>query len=103
MGFLGEQKIANILELLVANVMQCVRIVHYIVMINGSDIEPIYPSRCLRYGDPSLPYPFYFCMIGLSTFINDKDRQNILQGLRFAEEPHLSAISHLLFTDDADI
>ncbi|XP_074266637.1 uncharacterized protein LOC141589915 [Silene latifolia] len=85
----------------VGNVMRCVRIVSYEVLINGSPSEAFVPSRGLRQGDPLSPYLFILCAEVLSSMIRRKVEEGVLHGIRVA--PLSPFISHLFFADDSII
>jgi hypothetical protein len=44
-------------------VMQCVTSVKYSVLVNGSPVENIKPSRGIRQGDSISPYLFLICSV----------------------------------------
>ena len=62
--------------------MQCVSIVSYRILINGSPFETIVPSRGLRQGDPLSPYLFILCANVLSCALIRKEQNNNIKGIR---------------------
>ena len=80
-------------------VMTCVRSVRYAVKLNGEVLEPFYPSRGLRQGDPLSPYLFLFVAEGLSRALEAECNASNITPLKVAKEAPV--ISHLLFADDS--
>lgn len=52
-------------------VMKCVTSVRYSIKVNGELFQQFAPSRGLRRGDPSSPYLFAICAVGLSALLNE--------------------------------
>lgn len=77
-------------------IFQCVSTVSFSVLLNGSPMGHIVPSRGLRQGDPLSPYLFILCAEGLSRILQREAEAQHLQGIKVARRP----ISHLLFADD---
>ena len=80
-------------------IMQCVSIVSYSILINGSPSKPFNPSRGLRQGDPLSPYLFLLCANVLSCALLKQEASKHLKGIKIgrANQP----LSHLLFADDS--
>lgn len=55
----------------------------------------------LRQGDPLSPYLFLFCMMVLTTLVNEEIVAGHLHGVKVCKEA--PPVSHLLFADDAVI
>ena len=54
----------NILVDLIEIIMSCISIVTTSILVNGDALEPIYPSRGIRQGDPLSPYLFVRTILG---------------------------------------
>ena len=55
---------------LIEVIMSCVStVVSTSIMVNGEALDPIYPSRGIRQGDPLSPYLFILCMDFLGQLI----------------------------------
>ena len=63
---------ANFPEDLIDIIMSCVSSVSASIMVNGEAIDPIYPLRGIRQGDPLFPYLFILCMDFLGQLIEEK-------------------------------
>lgn len=50
-------------------VMNCVALPRISILLNGGKLEPFYPSRGVRHGDPMSPYLFIICLEYLSILI----------------------------------
>jgi len=80
-------------------IMQCVTSVQYSVIINGSLVGEIRPSRGIRQGDPISPYLFIICVEALSALIMRAERSGAISGV--PSSPSGPKISHLFFADDS--
>lgn len=80
-------------------VMQCVTSVRYAVLVNGSPVGNIQPSRGLRQGDPISPYLFLICAEGLSALLGRAEQRGHISGV--PTSPKGPRISHLFFADDS--
>lgn len=79
-------------------VNQCISTTSTSILLNGSPIETIHPTRGLRRGDSLCPYIFITCMEGLSRMIQASvDSKNIIPIYPAKGSP---PISHLFFADD---
>lgn len=79
-------------------ITECVTIVSYSVLINGSLTKPFKPSRGLRQGDPLSPYLFLFCVNVLSCALLKQESSHHLKGIKIGRTNQ--PLSHLLFADD---
>lgn len=79
--------------------MQCVCSVRYTVRCNGELLEPFFPSRGLRQGDPLSPYLFLFVADGLVNLMKKEINAGSLTPLKIARNS--PGISNLLFADDS--
>ena len=68
------------------------------MLVNGSTLEPIRPSRGIRQGDPISPYLFILCMEYLGFLIEKKCSNGSWCPLK-ASHGNIK-ISHLFFADD---
>jgi hypothetical protein len=80
-------------------IMQCVTSVQYLVIINGSPVGEIRPSRGIRQGDPIFQYLFIICAEALSALITRMEQIGAISGV--PSSPREPKISHLFFTDDS--
>lgn len=67
----------NIPTDLVGIIMSCVTTVSTSIVFNGEALEPIYPSRGIRQGNPLSPYLFILCMDFLGQLIEEKCNTNL--------------------------
>jgi hypothetical protein len=79
-------------------IMQCVTSVQYSVIINGSPVGKIRPSRGIRQGDPISPYLFIICAEALSALIMRAERSGAISSV--PSSLSMPKISHLFFVDD---
>lgn len=73
----------------------------YLVLVNGSPVGNIKPSRGIRQGDPISPYLFLICAEGLSALIGKAEVKGIISGV--PTSPKGPKISHIFFVDDSII
>lgn len=54
----------------------------YLVLINGSPVGKIYPSRGIRQDDPISPYIYLICTEGFSKLIQKQNQAQLLHGFK---------------------
>ena len=79
-------------------IMSCVSTVSISILFNGEALNPIYPSKGIRRGDPLSPYLFILCMDFLGQLIEEKCNAKLWQPVKASQSG--PAFSHLFFTDD---
>lgn len=79
--------------------MACVIIVSYSILINGSPVGKIIPTREIRQDDPISPYLYLICTEGLSVMLQNQARQKQINGFKASRNAPL--ISHMFFADDS--
>ena len=79
-------------------IMSCISNTSLSVLVNGSTLDPIRPSRGIRQGDPISPYLFILCMEYLGFLIEKKYSNGSWCSLK-ASRGNIK-ISHLFFADD---
>jgi len=80
-------------------VMKCIRTVTYAILVNGSPVGNIRPSRGIRQGDPISPYLFLLCAEALSALLSKAERTGAITGVPTSfKGPRLN---HLFFADDS--
>ncbi|KAM6569605.1 hypothetical protein CsatB_017590 [Cannabis sativa] len=84
---------------IVSLIMCCVSTVVYNVTYGGKVMGPILPRRGIRQGDPQLPYLFLVCAEGLSSLLQQYERNRWLTGCQVARGA--PRVSHMLFADDS--
>ncbi len=89
MGF--DQKVIMLIH-------QCISIVHYTHLLNGTKSSSIEPSRRLRQGDPLSPFLFIMCADVLARMINREVLRGAIKGVKV--NPGADAISKLFYADD---
>ena len=80
-------------------IMECIRTVQYLILLDGVPKGYIIPSRGLRQGDPLSPYLFLLCAEGLSTLLKKTSSVGRLKGLQTSRLGPW--VSHLFFADDS--
>ena len=80
-------------------IMQCIKTVHYSVVVNGVLVGDIRPSRGIQQGDPVSPYLFILCVEVLSAQLQYADRTRMLSGV--PTSPVGPWLNHLFFADDS--
>ena len=63
-------------------IMSCVSTVFMSILFNGEALDPIFPSRGIRQGDPISPYLFILCMDYLGQLIEGKCSENLWQPMK---------------------
>lgn len=62
-------------------IMACVQTVSYSVIVNGSPVGRIKPSRGIRQGDPISPYLFLLCAENLSALLFKAEQKGYITGV----------------------
>ena len=68
---------ANLPMDLIKVIMSCVSTVSTSILANGEVLDPFYPSRGIRQGDPLSPYLFILRMDFLGQLIEEKCSNNL--------------------------
>ena len=89
---------ANLLADLIDIIMSCISTVSTSILFNGEALEPLYPLRGIRQGDPLSPYLFILCMEYLGQLIVKKCNAKLWQLVKASGNG--PAFSHLFFADD---
>ena len=89
---------ANLSADLIDLIMSCVLIVSTSILVNGEALDPIYPSRGIKQGDPLSPYLFIMCMDFLGQLIQEKCEVKRWQLVKASQSG--PSFSHLFFMDD---
>ena len=76
--------------------MKCVTFVQYILLINGSPLQPYYPSRGLRQGDLISLYLFLFCANILSIVLIKEENQRKIKGIKVGRNE--VSFTHIFFS-----
>ncbi|XP_074292116.1 uncharacterized protein LOC141618970 [Silene latifolia] len=80
-------------------IWECISIVSYSVLINGTPSSTFRPTSGLRQGDPLSPYLFIICMEVLSRQLAMAERMKLFTGIKISR--YAPTLSHLFFADDA--
>ena len=67
---------------LIEIIMSCVTTVSTSILFNGEVLDPIFPSRGIRQGDPLSPYLFIICMDFLGQLIEEKCNMKMWQPIK---------------------
>ena len=59
-------------------VMMCVCTANYAVLVNGSPLGRIFPTKGIRQGDPISPYLFLLCAEALSSLLTQADESGLI-------------------------
>jgi hypothetical protein len=80
--------------------MLCVSSVDYSILINFERVDPFFPNRGLRQGDPISFLPFFLILVdeGLTTLIKHSVACRDIHGVKICRGA--PSASHLLFADD---
>jgi hypothetical protein len=82
----------------VSLMMECISLVSYSILINGSPQGLLKPTRGLRQGDLLSPYLFLLCTEGLHGLLHQAANNELIQGISLSRGgPQLT---HLFFADD---
>jgi hypothetical protein len=80
---------------------QCVSIVRFSVLINGTPADFFSSSRGVRQGDPLSPLLFVMVMEAFSRMMNVEVERELLTGFSVgSRHSEVMEVSHLLFADD---
>ncbi|KAL6140822.1 hypothetical protein ACLB2K_059115 [Fragaria x ananassa] len=79
--------------------MECVTLVKYYFLINGSPRGFVTPTRGLRQGDPLSPYLFLLCTEGFYALVQRMHDNSSLVGIKVCKRAPI--LHHLLFADDS--
>ncbi|XP_026409985.1 uncharacterized protein LOC113305093 [Papaver somniferum] len=80
-------------------IMNCISIVSYSILLNGSHIGKFKPERGLRQGDRMSPYLYIVCAEAFTSYIKHLEDSNLVHGIKCAKTG--PSISHILFADDS--
>ena len=79
-------------------IMSCISTISTSILMNGVALDPIYPSRGIRQGDPLSPYLFIMCMDFLGQLIQEKCEAKLWQPVKASRSG--PSFSLLFFVDD---
>ena len=65
--------------------MSCISTVSTLILVNGDALDPIYPLRGIRQGDPLSPYLFILYMEFLGQLVEEKCRENLWQPIKVSQ------------------
>ena len=75
------------------------KMVSYLVLLNGQPMGSIKPSRGLCQGDPLSPYLFLLCALGLQSLLQKAKANDDIRGVAICRNGPW--VSHLFFADDS--
>lgn len=67
---------------LIDTIMSCVTTVSTSIVFNGEALDPIFPSRGLRQGDPLSPYLFILCIDFHGQLVEEKCSANLWRPIK---------------------
>ena len=79
--------------------MECVTLVQYTLLVNGSRSKSFKPCKGLRQGDPFSPYLFLLCANILSLSLQKAEHDKLINGIKVGRSG--CTFTHLLFADDS--
>lgn len=79
-------------------ISNCLSLVQFSVLVNGTPRENFKPRRGIRQGDPLSPYLFLICAEGLSPFLNREESLTNLKGFKINKL--CLSLTHLFFAND---
>lgn len=85
------------LYFMVLTIMDCVTVVKYFVIINGTSHSNITPLQGIQQGDHISPYLFLICLEGLSAVLREAIQNHQLIGVKASQSG--PGISHQIFMD----
>lgn len=98
-GFIHDTLLkVNLHKDLVKLLMSFISTTSTLVLFNGGNLEPFYPSRGMQQGGPLSPYIFILCMEALGKMVEEKCREKVWKPIKTSRNG--IAFSHLLFVDD---
>ena len=89
---------ANLPADLIDLIMSCISTVSTSILVNGETLDPIYPLRGIRQGDPLSQYLFILCMDFLGQLIQEKCEAKMWQHVKASQSG--PSFSHLFFVND---
>ena len=79
--------------------MECVTLVQYTFLVNGSRSKSFKPCKGLRQGDPLSPYLFLMCANVLSLSLQKAKHDKLINGVKVGRSG--CTFTHMLFVDDS--
>lgn len=83
---------------LISLIMSCVSSSSISILVNGGALEPFYPSRGIRQGDPLSSYLFILCMEFLGPLIEEKCKAKLWNSIKASQGG--PDFSHIFFAED---
>lgn len=65
----------------VSKIMECARLINYVVKCNTMLFDSFTSERGLRQGDPFFPYLFLFCMEAISRMLYHALVEGVIRGI----------------------